>query len=88
MGCVTHVQCIEAAESLPAALTGINLGFCRVQSLMSPGDFRKNYPARVGEREKASPSHVLAIVLSSEALIAPRPLALVRTFLRVRPQVT
>ncbi len=29
-GCVTHVQCIEAAESLPAALTGINLGFCRM----------------------------------------------------------
>lgn len=29
-GCVTHVQCIEAAESLPAPLTGINLGLCRM----------------------------------------------------------
>src|SRR6266850_276498 len=52
MGCVTHVQCIEAAESLPAALTSIHLGFCRVESLMSRGDSRKDYPARVGEREK------------------------------------
>jgi hypothetical protein len=51
MGCVTHVQCIEAAESLPAALTGINLGFCRVQSLMSPGDSRKILPSS-GRRER------------------------------------
>lgn len=49
-GCVTHVQCIEATESLPAALTGINLGLCGVQSLMSPDDSRKNYQGRV-ERE-------------------------------------
>jgi hypothetical protein len=27
---VTHVQSIETAEGLPAALTSINLGFCRV----------------------------------------------------------
>ena len=52
---------------------------------MSPGHFRKNYQARVEEKPDR---HVLAIVLSSKALIASLPLTLVRTLLRVRPQVT
>src|SRR5260221_9352570 len=56
-GYVTHVQCIEATESLPAPLTGINLGLCGVQSLMSPGVSRKNYQGRVERvREKTSSS--------------------------------
>jgi hypothetical protein len=52
---------------------------------MSPAHSRKDCHARV--REKTA-DHVLAIMLPSKALIAPWPLALVRTLFRVRPQVT
>ena len=56
-----------------------------MQSLMSPAHSRKDCHARV--REKTA-HHVLAIMLPGKALIAPWPLALVRTLFRVRPQVT
>ena len=82
---MTHVQSIETAKGLPTALTGINRRFCRVQSLVSPAHSRKDCQARVGEK---TAYHVLAIMLPSKALIAPWPLALVRTLFCVRPQVT
>ena len=40
------------------------------------------------DREVAESRHVLAVMLPSEALVTPWPLALVRTLFRVRPQVT
>jgi len=42
---------------------------------------------KLGKEENAA-HHVLAVVLPSKTLIAPRPLALVRTLFRVRPEVT
>ena len=96
-GYVTHVQRIEATESLPAPLTGINLGLCGVQSLMSSDVSRKNYKGRIErERERTSSSRTCNRVAEQSPYCTPAtrtctdalPCATSGDLMRIRRQFT